>query len=149
MQSYKLVKFIGILSLLHFCAALSIKIGKTSKNNFLTCHDYFPRVLARKIATFTGLLVPLTEDRQSLKQLLRKSIDKLDVKQLARGNEILELRLEPVFADISHNDVFLTTKSGKKKHFNPIVSFEYLFRTSVFNMSAIYSFTLFFSLSVD
>ena len=62
-----------------------------------------------------GLLVPLTKYRLSTDQLLKKSIDNFSVKtKLKAPSKNLHeshYTIEPIFADVSHMDPFLTTKS--------------------------------------
>ena len=62
-----------------------------------------------------GLLVPLTKYRLSTDKLLKKSIDNFSVKtKLKAPTKNLHeshYTIEPIFADVSHMDPFLTTKS--------------------------------------
>ena len=58
-----------------------------------------------------GLLVPLTKYRLSTDQLLKKSIQHFSVKTKLSDPNDSHYILEPIFADISHLDSFLTTKS--------------------------------------
>ena len=67
--------------------------------------------------THIGLLVPLTKYRLSTDQLLKKTIQHFSVKtKLSSSNSndddtSQHYVLEPIFADVSHLDSFLTTKS--------------------------------------
>ena len=61
-----------------------------------------------------GLLVPLTKYRLSTDQLLKKSMQSLSLKmrlESQRNPRNSQYSLEPVTADVSHLDPFLTTKS--------------------------------------
>ena len=61
-----------------------------------------------------GLLVPLTKYRLSTDQLLKKSMKSLSLKmrlESQRNPRNSQYSLEPVTADVSHLDPFLTTKS--------------------------------------
>ena len=63
-----------------------------------------------------GLLVPLTKYRLSTDQLLKKTIQHFSVKTKLSSNSndddvSQHYVLEPIFADVSHLDSFLTTKS--------------------------------------
>ena len=66
--------------------------------------------------TYIGLLVPLTKYRLSTDQLLKKTIQHFSVKTKLSSNSndddvSQHYVLEPIFADVSHLDSFLTTKS--------------------------------------
>ena len=66
--------------------------------------------------THIGLLVPLTKYRLSTDQLLKKTIQHFSVKTKLSFNSndddvSQHYVLEPIFADVSHLDSFLTTKS--------------------------------------
>ena len=69
-----------------------------------SCNTYF-------LSFSSGLLLPLTKDRQSTRALFEKSINKFDAKKwhLSSSNNT---GFEPIYGEVSHDDVFLTTKSG-------------------------------------
>ena len=68
-------------------------------------------ILTYFLSFSSGLLLPLTKDRQSTRDLFEKSINKFDSKKwhLSSSNNT---GFEPIYGEVSHDDVFLTTKSG-------------------------------------
>ena len=67
-------------------------------------HSIFPK----------GLLLPLTKDRQTTRDLFVKSINKFDAKKwhLKSSSNESNLGFEPIYGEVCHDDVFFTTKSG-------------------------------------